>query len=100
MRGMSRENRPDQSHSKRGPSTKTGSSSKRRVRSSHEPSPEHASRELGQTSDEYQPDPNPLIEMTPGDELAMTNPDVQQIGPPGGAAYDRGFGDQSLRRDR
>lgn len=104
------------SHSKQGSPKKSAQpqTGKRQAPYVHEQSADEVSQQLGKTSDECGPGPHdPLTEMPPGDQMVMTNPDVQQIGPSGnigscesddqgncGAAVDRGFGDDRVRRDR
>jgi hypothetical protein len=118
MPRMSRENQRGfaGAHSKQGVPKKSSQpkADKRQTRFVHEQSAAEVSHQLGKTSDEYGPDPHdPMTEMPPGDQIALTDPDVQQTGPSGttgscegddqsncGAAVDRGFGDARTRRDR
>src|SRR5688572_4054252 len=67
----------------------------------HEQSRDQVNSELGETSDQYGPEGrNTAREMPEGDEIARSNPDVTQIGPPGGGDIDEGFRDRRERRDR
>ena len=67
----------------------------------HEQSRDEAVTQLGETSDDYGSEsPDLQTEMTEGDQIARSNPDVTQVGPPGGGDVDHGFRDERERRDR